>query len=289
MTHAPDPLPVTWHPGSPTPKYDTAPDIQEFVLDDDTVILRQNMTVSFEAPFLYLLFGRDRALLLDTGATPEPELFPLRRTVDRLVQERGETRRHPGPYPLLVLHTHSHDDHTAGDGQFAGRPNTELVGARLDDAWPWFGFDVDPERVARIDLGGRIVEAFATPGHHENAVTYFDEATGFLLTGDTVYPGRLYVFDWPAFDRTITRLLRFCADRPVTRVLGCHVEMSTTPGQDFPVGMSHHPGERALELTVESLQRIRDVIDAHGGRPGRYVLDELIVYPIPEVPTTTSP
>lgn len=35
--------------------------------------------------FLYLLFGNDRALLLDTGATADPERFPLRHTIDRLV------------------------------------------------------------------------------------------------------------------------------------------------------------------------------------------------------------
>ena len=29
--------------------------------------------------FLFLLFGEERAVLLDTGATASPEFFPLRR------------------------------------------------------------------------------------------------------------------------------------------------------------------------------------------------------------------
>jgi len=31
----------------------------------------------------------------------------------------------------------------------------------------------------------------AAPGHHPAAVTYYDRYSGILLTGDTVYPGRL--------------------------------------------------------------------------------------------------
>ena len=92
-------------------------------------------------------------------------------------------------------------------------------------------------------------------------------------------PGRLYVFDWEAFDRSIDRLIDFCATRPVTHVLGCHVEMSTTPGVDFPIGCSHHPDELSLELTTEHLHQIRATLDEHEHRPGRYVLPELIITP----------
>ena len=33
-----------------------------------------------------------------------------------------------------------------------------------------------------------MLECFASPGHHEAAVTFYDPHTGILLTGDTVYP-----------------------------------------------------------------------------------------------------
>ena len=37
-------------------------------VDDDTFIMRQSKDVNYEAPFLYLLCGAERAILLDTGA-----------------------------------------------------------------------------------------------------------------------------------------------------------------------------------------------------------------------------
>ena len=38
---------------------------------------------------MYLLFGTNTVLLHDTGATGDPGLFPLRRTVDELIAARG--------------------------------------------------------------------------------------------------------------------------------------------------------------------------------------------------------
>ncbi len=58
-----------------------------------------------------------------------------------------------------------------------------------------------------------MLECLATPGHHTAAVTFYDPWTGILFTGDTVYPGRLYIEDWPAFARTVERLIEF-SDRP---------------------------------------------------------------------------
>ncbi|MDX3078193.1 MBL fold metallo-hydrolase [Streptomyces sp. NPDC088354] len=269
MTPVTQPLDVRWIHGSPSAKHNTDPDIQVFAYAEDTVILRQNKAVHYEAPFLYLLFGEERAVLIDTGATESAAFFPLRRVVDELVAAWRE--RHPREaYGLLVLHTHAHGDHVAGDGQFADRPDTVVVPAGRDGAWPFFGFDTDPDAVARVDLGGRVLECLATPGHHEAAVTYYDPRTGFLLTGDTVYPGRLYVADWAAFVRTVDRLIAFAAERPVSHVLGCHIEMSREPGVDYPVRTTYQPDEPPLEMTVSQLHAIRRAIDEIGGRPGSH-------------------
>jgi hydroxyacylglutathione hydrolase len=276
---APD-LDVAWIHGSAAAKYNTDPDIQVHACGEHTYILRQNKAVHYEAPFMFLLFGGARAVLLDTGATADPRFFPLRDTVDSLVG--GWLASHPRPdgYGLLVLHTHGHGDHTAADGQFAGRPDTVVVGAARDAAWPYFGFDRDPGRVAEIDLGGRVLDCLGTPGHHEAAVTYYDRHTEILFTGDTVYPGRLYVFDWAAFTRSIDRLADWCARRPVTHLLGCHIEMTTTPGVDYPVGWTYQPDETPLELTPGHLTQIQSTLRANGGQPGRYVLPEMIVTPV---------
>jgi len=213
-------LDVAWIHGSEAAKYNTDPDIQVHACDEHTYILRQNKAVNYEAPFMFLLFGASRALLLDTGATANPQFFPLRRTVDSIIDGWLAGHPHPDDYGLLVLHTHSHGDHTAADGQFADRPNTVVVGAKRDAAWPYFGFADDPEAVVQVDLGGRILDCLATPGHHEAAVTYYDRYSRILFTGDTIYPGRLYVFDWEAFVRSVDRLADWCAQKPVTWLLG---------------------------------------------------------------------
>jgi hydroxyacylglutathione hydrolase len=227
-------LNVTWIHGSESAKHNTDPDIQVHVYDEHTYILRQNMAVHFEAPFMFLLFGRSRALLLDTGATANPEYFPLRRTVDSITDAWLAEHPHPDDYGLLVVHTHSHEDHTAADHQFADRPNTTVIDAQRDPAGAYFGFEDNPEAVVQVDLGGRVLDCLPTPGHHIAAVTYFDRYTGILFTGDTIYPGRLYVVDWPAFVESIDRLADWASRRPVKYLLGCHIEMTTTPGVDYP-------------------------------------------------------
>ncbi len=267
---------MRWIHGSPSAKHNTDPDIQVFEYDERTFILRQNKAVHYEAPFLFLLFGDDRAVLLDTGATPEEEFFPLRKVVDELFELRSPALQRPG-YELLVLHTHAHGDHVAGDAQFAGRPDTVVVPADRDSAWDFLGLTQDPGRVARLDLGGRVLECLATPGHHPSAVTYYDPATGFLLTGDTVYPGRLYVEDWAAFRRTVDRLIAFAAERPVTHVLGCHIEMTREPGVDYPVRTTHQPDEPPLEMPVARLLELRRAIEEIGDRPGRHPYPDFIV------------
>jgi hydroxyacylglutathione hydrolase len=267
---------VCWIHGSPSAKHNTDPDIQVYAYDEHTFVLRQNMAINYEAPFMFVLFGNSRAVLIDTGATSHAEFFPLRRTVDDLVQD-WVTKHRRDSYPLLVLHTHPHGDHTAGDSQFAKRPDTEVVDAELAGAWEYFGFRDAPDAISQIDLGGRVLECFATPGHHEAAVTFYDPYTGLLLTGDTVYPGRLYVQDWADFDRTIDRLIEFCEARPVTHIVGCHIEMSTTPGLDYPIGATYQPEEPPLELTVNHLRDIRDALDRNHARPGRYVLADLVL------------
>jgi len=271
-------LEVTWIHGSLSAKHNPDPDLQVYAYDPHTLILRQNMAVNYEAPFLYLLFGADRAVLIDTGATASAEYFPLRRVVDGLIE--NWVRAHPRDrYPLLVLHTHPHGDHVAGDAQFADRPDTEVVNAQRDNAWPYFGFDTDPTQVARLDLGGRVLECLATPGHLEAAVTFYDPHTGFLLTGDTVYRGRLYINDWAAFGRSIDRLIAFSRIRPISHVLGCHIEMTTAPGVDYPIFTTYQPDEPPLEMTVSHLHDIRAALDDIGDEPERRPFPDFVIWP----------
>lgn len=270
---------MRWHAGWPSPKHDKAPEIQVHEYNEHTVILRQNKSVHYEGPFLYLLFGDERALLLDTGATPEAEYFPLRQVVDELIGawlERNPRER----YGLVVGHTHSHGDHVAGDVQFTDRPETVIVGREQPEVAAFYGFGNWPEDIVELDLGGRVVDVIAGPGHQVAATVFYDRKTELLLTGDSLYPGRLYVRDWPAFVATVDRLVRFCETRPVSHVLGCHIEMTSEPGKDYPLGTTYQPEEPPLELTVEHLHVLRRALADIGDTPAMRRLPEFIIWPI---------
>ena len=272
-------LNVHWIHGSESAKHNVDPDIQVHWYDPNTVILRQNMAVNYEAPFLFLIFGQNRALLLDTGATASHSFFPLRATIDRLMLGWLNDRvRDPAAYELLILHTHAHDDHLAGDGQFSDRPETVLVPADKGSAWRFLGLSSDADQVT-LDLGDRIIYAFPTPGHDPSAVTFYDSVSEILFTGDTVYRGRLYVDDWSAFARTIDRLIAFSRIHRVSLVLGCHIEMTRTPGVDFPRRTNFQPLEAPLEMVVEHLDAVRAAVRSVS-KPQRLICDDFILWPV---------
>jgi len=265
-------LDVRWICGDPG-----EPPIQVHAYDPDTFVLRQGKATSFEAPFLYLLFGTERALLLDTGATADAARLPLRETIDRIVSAWLADHPREG-YELVVAHTHAHGDHIAGDAQLADRPSTTVVGTDLGAVQSFFGFSAWPNQVVRFDLGGRALEVTGIPGHHPTSIAIFDPATGFLLTGDSVYPGRLYAFDMPAFVASIDRLVAFAASRPVTFVLGAHVEMSRTPGRDYPIGARHQPHEHPLQLAPDRLRAVQQAAHDAATKPGVHVHDDFVLF-----------
>jgi glyoxylase-like metal-dependent hydrolase (beta-lactamase superfamily II) len=269
-------LHVRWIHGTAAKDGAEAP-IQVQAYDEHTYLLRQSKTVSFEAPFMYLLFGNDRAMLLDTGATKEPGTFPLRNTVDGIVASWLADHPRSG-YELVVAHTHGHGDHIAGDAQFADRPDTAVVGTDLAAVTAHFAFTTWPDQVVPYDLGGRVLDVTGIPGHHPTSLAFFDPWTGFLLTGDTVYPGRLYGFDMPAFVASMDRLLAFATTRPVTHVMGCHIEMSRTPGRDYPMGSRFQPDEPPLQMSMAQLRAVRDATHAAAARPGVHVHDDFIIF-----------
>ncbi|HEX9088968.1 MAG TPA: MBL fold metallo-hydrolase [Arthrobacter sp.] len=270
-------LDVHWFAGTRSRRGSTVQPIQVHLAAPNTVLLRQSIADNFEAPFLYLLFGEERALLLDTGATADAARFPLRSTVDGLMD--GWLRGHPKDgYELIVAHSHAHGDHVAGDGQFTDRPRTRVVGHSAEDVATFFGVGSWPRDRARFDLGGRVLEVIPAPGHHPSAVVIYDEATGLLLTGDTVYPGRLYVRDFPAFQESLRTLCDFAAAHPVSAVLGAHIEMSVRPFRDFPLGSTWHPGEAPLPMTAGDLAAIRDAAARIAGRRGAHRSARFIIW-----------
>ena len=178
-----------------------------------------------ERVFSYLIVGEKRALLFDTG-------FGIGH-IDAVVRRLTKV-------PVMVLNSHTHYDHMGGNYAFTeilgvdsdytrksaeGKPNSmmaEMVSSRL--TCPPLPADVKPEtyvihpfRVTstvfdseRVDLGGRIVEVLLTPGHTPDAVCLLDRANRQLFTGDTFYPGNLWLFvpetDLDAYQKSIERV-----------------------------------------------------------------------------------
>ncbi|WP_374967868.1 MBL fold metallo-hydrolase [Terrabacter sp. BE26] len=269
---------VCWIHGSPSPRHLTDPPLQVHHLAPGTVLIRQSKDVTFEAPFILLLLGERRALLLDTGAV---DGAALRASVDGLVEDWLATRTGPGAYDLgsyelVVAHTHAHGDHVAGDAAFADRPATTVVGHDVAAVRAFFGIADWPGQFVSFELGRRTLDILGIPGHHATSIAVHDPTTGLLHTGDTVYPGRIYVDDPPALLATLDRLVAFAHDRGVRHVLGCHVEMTTTPGRDHPLGARYQPDEPSPFMTVAQLAAVRDAFVTVGGRPGIHRFDDVV-------------
>src|SRR5205807_9556875 len=143
-------LPAQWNVGAENSAASPQPPLQVRAYEPQTFILRQNPCANREANFLYLLIGSQKALLIDTGAVADPNKMPLAQTVLSLLPRKDGER-----LPLLVVHTHKHRDHYAGDGQFASLRNVKVVPPDLPSARAFFGFDHWPGGIAPLALGDR--------------------------------------------------------------------------------------------------------------------------------------
>lgn len=272
-------LDVRWLHGAPDGALDTDPPLQVHAFDKDTYILRQSKGTSFEAPFLFLLFGTDKALLLDTGAPSQRGPIPLRAVVQGLIDQWQAIHERPD-LELVVAHTHGHEDHVAGDDQFRDLPRTTLVAPGLDAVQNFFGFTRWPEESVGFDLGDRELTLLPIPGHLDDHLAFYDPKTQLLLTGDTLYPGFLYVRDRRAYRRSIARLARFAVDHPIRALLGCHIEMTSTQGLAYRSGTTYQPVEHVLELFPRHLTVLHSALEEMGDDFPRRVFDDFILQPL---------
>lgn len=268
---------VKWIHGSPNCAENADPSIQAFRYNATTWIFRQNKCVHYEAPFIFLFVGEKKALLFDTGATTDQTKFPLYEIVSKVINDL-EKGKHSG-LELVVAHTHNHGDHRAADSQFDGKEKTTIIGLKPEDVISFFGLKDWPNQKATFDLGNRTIDIIPIPGHEPSSIAAYDRATKFLLTGDTFYPGRLYVRDWAAFRKSIGQLTDFASHHEISFILGNHIEMTKTPGVDYPVGTTYQPDELPLPLTLRDLQELNDSLIAIGDAPVLKVYNRYIVYP----------
>lgn len=208
---------------------------------------------------MYLLVGSTSALLIDTGDVEDPTRMPLAKTVVSLLPGEGAAK-----LPLLVVHTHRHLDHRAGDSQFMRLPNVQVVGYDLESVRRYYKFSDWPNGLAEINLGDRTVDAIPTPGHNETEVSFYDRDTGLFFSGDFLMPARLLIDDTKADLASAERAAAFVKDRPVSFVLGGHIEMNAR-GDLFPWESQYHPHERVLQMTKDDLLALPAAISSFNG------------------------
>lgn len=209
-------------------------------MDDDTFALSEYR--HWEEAHSYLLLGRDRALLIDTGLG----VGDLRREVEALTDR-----------PVTVALTHVHWDHIGGCGQFAAPavhaaeadwlrhfPLPEAVVRRqLCAKAPLFPagfspenhrvFSGEPGRVLRdgdiIDLGGRQVQVLHTPGHSPGHCCYYEAERGRLYAGDLLYRGCLDAFYPTTSPEDFLSSLERIAALPLREILPGHHALPCPP------------------------------------------------------------
>lgn len=270
-------LPERWL--SEQPKCMEIPEWQVHEYNPNFFILRQSPCTDFEKPFVFLIFGNEKAMLVDTGSRNGNLAPALQRTVKNWLTRNGRTS-----IPLVVVHTHEHEDHTWGDGaiQALNDPTMPVtfVPAAVEATKKFYGIANWPEDIGHVDLGGRVLDLIPIPGHSKASVAFYDHNTGILLGGDTVYPGRIYVADFPAFAASLDRLVKFTEGQPIAHILGNHIEQSSTPFVDYPVGTMYQPSEHELALPRGALLELDDAVKSMHGTARRYVMRDLSVWPV---------
>jgi glyoxylase-like metal-dependent hydrolase (beta-lactamase superfamily II) len=191
-----------------------------------------------EETISYLILGEKQALLFDTGMG----ISDIRKVTGELTH-----------LPIIVLNSHTHDDHVGGNWQFetvfgmdTDFTRTNAKGSRQDaqdELGPGMicgelpqGFDskayaTRPWKISRflhdhdkVDLGGRTLEVISTPGHTPDAISLLDRAHGLLFTGDTYYPAPIWLFrPETSLDDYVASVKHLAALAPQLRlVLGQH-------------------------------------------------------------------
>jgi hydroxyacylglutathione hydrolase len=219
------------------------------------------------------MFGEHTVFIQDTGATEDAARFPLYDTIRNIIQRRGQR-----DMKILVTHSHSHGDHIAGDVQFRGKPGVTLVEPNGAAVRKYFEFDAWPEGEAVADLGGRKLIVLPAPGHQDEALIVYDPRTRWLLTGDSVLPGRLLVRDWKAFRASVRKMVQFTQTHPVSAVMGTHIE-SARSGEQYPAGTTYQPNEASLVLTTQDLVKVDELLRQAGDQPKEIPTKRFVIRP----------
>lgn len=218
-------------------------------VDENTYIVSEYR--HWEETHCYLLNGKERSLLIDTGLG----ICNISEVIKELTDK-----------PVTAVATHVHWDHIGGHKYYSdfyaheaeldwlngGFPQPletikeYVVADRCDlpdgyEVSDYEFFQGTPTRVLRggecINIGERSIEVLHTPGHAPGHMCFWEREKGYLYTGDLVYKGTLTAW-FPSTDpQAYLQSLEKAARLPAKRI--------------FP---AHH----SLDIELEIIIRMRD-------------------------------
>lgn len=121
--------------------------------------------------YCYLIEGHDKeCLIVDPGQTG-----PVEETIARL-----------GLKPVLILNTHHHADHVAGNGYLADFYDIQVAGPKSEGRLiPHLDIElVDGQTIAQSSITLRVI---TTPGHTMGHIVFHDAENQNLFSGDTLF------------------------------------------------------------------------------------------------------
>lgn len=159
---------------------------------------------------IYLIKG-DRNVLIDTG-TGTAQSYVSSQIREILDGEKLD----------IVILTHCHADHAGGLGGILGEFGSEAYAMAPDSdcirkADPkvmladMFRFDIRPQPVKdvkagdRFDIGDHRLLIVPSPGHTAGGLCVYDEVTGSLFSGDTIFTNGVGRCDFPSGDYSMLR------------------------------------------------------------------------------------
>lgn len=185
----------------------------------------------------YVCHDDGEAVLVDPSCSTENE-FKL---VERYVEEHDLTMQH-------LLLTHAHIDHIFGCAHFAERYDMGFTMHRDDlnllreaeEQAGMFGVRIDspPEPESFLEEGDEIafgtvsLLVLHTPGHSPGSVSFYDETSEAVLSGDVLFQGSIGRTDlWRG---SLTELMRSIFQKLVS--LGDDVRVHPGHGPDTTIG-----------------------------------------------------
>ena len=154
---------------------------------------------------VYIIEGNDKAVVIDAG-THMPKL-------DKIVAKITDK-------PVSLILTHGHGDHVGAAGCFDELwVNTEDKGMLRN----YKGTIHHIENGQRFDLGGRVLEAFYTPGHTPGSTTFLEVGTDTGYSGDAFGNGNLLVMgDFKTLIKTCRESYDYFSENGYTKFYNGH-------------------------------------------------------------------